>query len=76
MRRFLIDRDIVKVVLLVAALNTGTAKFVTVNGSGGIHIRGIITTTGTGTFSIMHGHLVSGTSTVRIGSYLKVQRIA
>jgi len=59
----------------ISALNTGTAKFVTVNGSGGILIRGIITTTGTGTFSIMHGHLVSGTSTVRIGSYLKVTRI-
>jgi hypothetical protein len=59
-------------------LNGASTSFVTTaSQSGGIVIRGIITISSTGGgLTIRHQHLTAGTSTVYIGSYLKVKRIS
>ncbi len=43
---------------------------------GAVLIHGIVTTTGAGNLTISHLKVTSGTSTVNIGSFLKVTRIA
>ena len=62
----------------ISALNTASGTCMTTSAStvGSVVIRGIITTTGSGNFTISHLKVTSGTSTVKIGSYLKVTRIA
>lgn len=61
----------------LSALNTATVAYVTGSGqSGGILIKGIITTgANAGNLTIQHLKVTSGTSTVRINSFLKVTRI-
>lgn len=61
----------------IAALNTATSAFVVLNGAGGIVIKGRITTgANAGNLTIQHLKVTSGTSTVRIGSFLKVEKVA
>lgn len=61
----------------ISALNTAASPFMTVNGDGGILIKGIITTgANAGNMTIKHLKVTSGTSTVRINSFLKVAQIA
>lgn len=59
------------------ALNTATVAYLTTSAqSGGIVIKGIVTTgANAGNFTVQHLKAVSGTSTVFINSYLKVTRI-
>ena len=63
----------------LSALATPTPAFCKINTPDCIvTIQGTITTnasSGEGTLSIQHAHPVSGTSTVRVGSYLKVTRL-
>jgi len=59
------------------ALNTASVAFVTVAGDGGIIIRGILVTgANAGNFTVRHLKTTSGTSTVYINSFLKMERIA
>jgi hypothetical protein len=61
----------------VNALDTASsAYFTTVSQSGGVLIKGIISTNGdTGNLTIKQLKVTSGTATVYVGSYLKVTRI-
>jgi len=61
----------------INALNTASsAYFTTASQSGGVLIKGIISTNGdTGNLTIKQLKVVSGTATVYVGSYLKVTRI-
>jgi hypothetical protein len=62
----------------IIALNTASAAYLTTSAqSGVILIKGIIiTTTNAGNLTISHLKVTSGTSTVFIGSFLKVTRIS
>lgn len=62
----------------VSALDTTTGGWVGIaNGTGGIIIKGIVTTSANaGDFSVQHRKVTSGTSTVYINSFLKVWKIA
>ena len=62
----------------IFALNTPSNIFHTTSAStvGGVLIKGVVTTTGVGNLTISHLKVTSGTSTVFIGSFLKVTRIA
>lgn len=61
----------------LSALNSATVAYLTSSGqSGGILIKGVVTTgANAGNLTIQHLKVTSGTSTVRINSYLKVTRI-
>lgn len=63
--------------LRITALNTATLLYLATSAqTGGIVIKGIVTTTANaGNFTIKHLKLTSGTSTVFINSYLKTTRI-
>lgn len=65
-------------VLRISALNTAYGAFLTTSAqSGGVILKGIVTTAAqTGNFTVKHLKVASGTSTVYIGSYLKVVKIA
>lgn len=62
----------------VSALNTASAAMLTGSAqSGGVIIRGILTTgANAGNLTIRHLKVTSGTSTVRINSFLRARRIA
>jgi len=62
----------------ISALNTATSAFLTTSGeTGQILIKGILTTGGNaGNLTIQHLKVTSGTSTVKINSFLKARRIA
>ncbi len=62
---------------LTAFNPTASGAFcITSSQTGGIIIKGLLTTTTlAGSFSIQHQHLLSGTSTVYAGSYLKVTKV-
>lgn len=63
--------------LRINALNTAATPFVTVAATGGILIKGILTTgANAGNLTIQHLKVTSGTSTVFIHSFLRVRRIA
>lgn len=61
----------------ISALNTATTAFLTTSAqNGGIRITGIVTTgANAGNLTVRHLKVTSGTSTVRINSFLKVTRI-
>jgi hypothetical protein len=60
----------------LTALNTSTGSYMTTSGqSGAVTINGMITTgANAGNLTIQHLKITSGTSTVKIGSYLKVTK--
>ena len=61
----------------ISALNTATPAYVVIAATGGIHIKGIITTgANAGNLTIQHLKVTSGTSTVFINSFLKVTKVA
>ena len=62
----------------LAALNTASSAFLTTSAqSGQVLIKGLVfTTTNAGNLTIQHLKFTSGTSTVKVGSFLKVVRIA
>jgi hypothetical protein len=63
---------------LITALNTASGAYLTTSAqTGKVSIRGIITTgANAGNLIIQHLKVTSGTSTVKIGSFLKTTRIA
>lgn len=63
--------------LRITALNTATSAFLTTSAqTGGVIIKGIITTgANAGNLTIQHLKITSGTSTVFINSFLKVTKI-
>ena len=63
--------------LRISALNTATALYLATSAqTGGVVIKGRVTTgANAGNFTISHLKLTSGTSTVLVGSFLKVTRI-
>jgi hypothetical protein len=61
----------------ISALNTSAQAFVTVAATGGVRIKGIITTgANPGNLTISHLKVTSGTSTVFINSFLTARKIA
>lgn len=62
----------------ISSLNSATSAYMTTgNGTGGILIKGILTVgANAGNLTIQHLKVTSGTSTVLIGSFLKVTRIS
>lgn len=62
----------------ISALNTATGAFLTTSAqSGGVLIKGIVTTgVNAGNLTIRHLKVTSGTSTVRINSFLRVIKVA
>lgn len=63
----------------MTALNTGTSTFMTTSAStnGSFLLKGIVTTgANTGNVTAQHLKVTSGTSTVFIGSYMKITRIS
>lgn len=62
----------------ITALNTATSAYLTTSAqTGGVIIKGIVTTgVNTGNLTIQHLKFTSGTSTVKIQSYLKAIQIA
>lgn len=64
--------------LRISALNSATALYLATSGqTGGIIIKGRVTTgANAGNLTIQHLKLTSGTSTVFVGSFLKVTRIS
>jgi len=62
----------------VSALNTASGTYLTTSGQNGqVLMKGIITTgVNAGNFTVKHLKVTSGTSTVRINSFLKVTRIS
>lgn len=60
----------------VTAFNTAASAMVTVAANGYINVRGVITTNGAGNLTIQHLKTTSGTSTVKIKSFLICRRLA
>jgi hypothetical protein len=63
--------------LRINTLNAAASPYVTINGTGAVNIKGIITVgANAGTLTIKHLKVTSGTATVFINSYLKVTKVA